>query len=138
MGLDALGLGSIADFGGKILDKIFPDKNEAEKAKLALATLSQQGEFKELDAQVTLAIEQIKVNAVEAANPNIFVSGWRPFVGWICGTALGYNYIVMPFIDYWFKRGMPALDVGELIALLTGMLGIGGLRTVEKLKGVSK
>ena len=146
MGLDITGLGSIFDFGGKILDKIFPDKDAADRAKLELFKLQQAGELKQIENDFNLAMEQLKVNAIEAAHPSVFVSGWRPAVGWVCVAAYCYNYVAMPLI-VWSAQlimasdkvpAMITLDTGELTTLLFGMLGIGTLRTVEKLKDKSK
>jgi hypothetical protein len=142
MGFDITGLGSVFDFGGKIIDKIFPDKTAADAAKLKMFELQQQGVFKEMDQSFQLSIEQIKVNAVEAANPSVFVSGWRPAVGWVCVAAYAFNYLLLPLLNWGAKWADPsaplilALDTGELTTLLFGMLGIGGLRTFEKLKKV--
>lgn len=137
--MDLTGIGSIFDFGSKIIDKIFPDKDKAEAAKLEMFKLQQAGELKEIDNQFQLMVEQIKVNAVEASSTNIFVSGWRPFVGWVCGFAFAYNYVFMPFLVWvalWIDpKGapeMPVLDMGELTTLLFGMLGLGVMRTYEK------
>jgi hypothetical protein len=143
MGFDITGLGSVFDFGSKIIDKIFPDKTAADKAKFDLLTMQQAGELKGMEQEYNLALEQIKVNAVEAENPSTFVSGWRPFCGWVCGCALAYNYVVMPFIVYFAKLAsatappMPVLDMMTLMTLLFGMLGLGTLRTVDKKNGVA-
>jgi hypothetical protein len=144
MGLDALGIGSIFDFGGKVIDKIFPNKDDANKAKIALMELQQKGELADLDANLKVAIQQGIVNAEEAKSASLFVSGWRPFIGWICGVSLGYNYIFMPFFTYlsiWYSKSapaMPALETGELTTILLGMLGLGVLRTVEKTGVITK
>jgi hypothetical protein len=141
MGFDITGLGSIFDFGGKIIDKIFPDKDAADRAKVEMFKLQQEGAFKELEANLELAKGQLKINEVEAANPSIFVSGWRPAVGWVCVLAYAFNYLLMPLANWgakWFNPAAPTilmLDTGELTTLLFGMLGIGTLRTVEKLQG---
>jgi hypothetical protein len=143
MGFDITGLGSLFDLGGKIIDKIFPDKDAADKAKLEMFKLQQEGAFKEMDQQFQLSLEQMKVNAVEAANPSIFVSGWRPAVGWVCVSAYAFNYIIMPLFNWvskFFIANAPtivALDTGELTTLLFGMLGIGTLRTIDKIKGTA-
>lgn len=143
MGFDITGLGSIFDFGSKVIDKIFPDKDAADRAKVEMLKLQQEGAFKELEASLQLSMAQIKVNEIEAAHPNIFVSGWRPAVGWVCVAAYCYNYVVMPLIVWfatWYDKTAPAmitLDTGELTTLLFGMLGIGTLRTYEKIKNVS-
>lgn len=141
MGLfDITGLGSIADLAGKVIDKIFPDKDAAEKAKLELFKMQQEGNLKELEAEFQLKLQQLVINTEEAKNGSVFVSGWRPFVGWVCGAALAYNYIVMPFMVWAVKNfysdapPMPILDMGELMTLLVGMLGIGFMRSWDKQK----
>lgn len=143
MGFDITGLGSIFDFGSKIIDKIFPDKDAADRAKIDLLKAQQEGAFKELELQVQTQIEQIKVNAIEAGSSDPYTSRWRPTVGYICCLALGWNFIVHPMlvwgITFW-KPGMvpPPLLENGLMELVLGMLGIGGMRTWEKIKGVSK
>ena len=137
--MDITGLGSIFDFGSKIIDKIFPDKTVAEQAKLEMFKLQQAGELQSIQNEFELMKKQIEVNAVEAASTNLFVSGWRPFVGWVCGFAFAYNYVFMPFLVWialWIDpKGapeMPILDMGELTTLLFGMLGLCAMRTYEK------
>jgi hypothetical protein len=89
-----------------------------------------------------LAKAQIGVNAVEAASPSLFTSGWRPAIGWICGAALAYQYLLRPLVSWGVIAAghplpmMPGLDE-NLWQLLMGMLGLGGLRTFEKVKGVA-
>jgi hypothetical protein len=105
----------------------------AASAKLQEVALSLEGQAQDA---------QSKVNAIEAASANIFVSGWRPFIGWICGIAIGYNFLIIPFAALFLKIfkadfSMPALDMGELWTLVTGMLGLGTMRTVEKLQGAA-
>lgn len=144
MGFDITGLGSIFDFGSKVIDKIFPDKDAADKAKIEMLKLQQEGAFKELELQFDNMKAQIDVNKVEAGSSSIFVSGWRPAVGWVCVSAYAFNYIVMPLANWIVKFGdlnapaILALDTGELTTLLFGMLGIGGLRTYEKVKSMCK
>jgi len=113
-----------------------PDPQQREKARaeaeatlLGLLSQQQQG--------------QVEINKVEAANPSVFVSGWRPFIGWVCGAALAYTYIITP-IWAWcltiYHPGltMPVLPTDNLFELVLAMLGLGGLRTFEKLKGVAR
>ncbi len=141
--MDITGLGSIFDFGSTILDKVFPDKDQAEKAKLAMLQLQQQGAFKELEVQLELAKGQMATNQEEAKNPSVFVSGWRPAVGWVCVFAYAFNYLLMPLANWgavWLDPNAPKilmLDTGELTTLLFGMLGIGTLRTAEKFRNVA-
>ena len=124
------GLGEVADLATSVIGKIWPDKTEAEKAQLAAALAIVQG--------------QLDTNKVEASNPSVFVSGWRPAIGWICGLALAYTYIIYPLLLWatavWAPHIKPPLlgNDGMLYELLLGMLGLGGLRTFEKVKGVSR
>lgn len=127
---------------GKVIDRVFPDPAARDAAKLEMFKAQQAGDFKQLDQNFQIAIEQIKVNAVEAANASVFTSGWRPAVGWVCVAAYAYNYFFMPLIFWcakWYDPNVPpmvGLETGELTTLLFGMLGIGALRTVEKIRGV--
>ena len=135
---DALGIGAIFDFGSKVIDKIFPNKDEADKAKVAMLQLQQTGDLAILQNTFQLAIKQGEINVEEAKSNSTFVAGWRPFIGWICGVALAYNYIFMPLLTYiaqWTTKtapAMPALDNGELTTLLFGILGLGALRSYDK------
>jgi hypothetical protein len=141
VGLDITGLGSVFDLTGKVLDKIFPDKDAADKAKLALMQMQQDGQLKELDQEFQLTLEQIKVNAVEAASGSTFVSGGRPAAMWICNLGLLYSFILQP-IFVWISSichvsSPPSIDSGLLVQLLVGMLGLAGWRTVDKKNGVA-
>lgn len=131
------------DFGSNIIDKIWPDPIERDKAKLKLLELKQSGELAELTANSEIAKMQLEVNKVEAGNRNIFVSGWRPFVGWTCATALFYHFMLRVIIlDICTALGLNIVltefDMQSLSTILMSMLGLGGLRTYEKFKGVSK
>lgn len=137
MGLDITGLGSLFDFGSKIIDKIFPDKTEAEKAKLAMLQLQQQGEFKELEAELAILSEQSKVNLEEAKSASLFVAGWRPSVGWVCSSGLFYSALLQPILKA-FNVEAPVTDTSVLIQMLFALLGIAGMRSWEKSKGVAK
>lgn len=144
MGVDITGIGAIFDFGSKVIDKIFPDKDAADRAKLEMLKLQQEGAFRELEMSLEIAKGQLEINKTEAAHSSVFVSGWRPAVGWVCVAAYCYNYVAMPLITWaakWYDAAAPnmiTLDTGELTTLLLGMLGIGTLRTVEKVKGLSR
>jgi hypothetical protein len=144
MGFDITGLGSIFDLGGKIIDKIFPDKDAADKVKFELLKLQQDGEFKQMELEYANMMQQAKINEVEAGSGNFFVSGWRPAVGWTCVAAYVFNYLGMPMfnwvVKFWSLNApqITALDTSELSTLLFGLLGIGGLRTLEKIKGATK
>ena len=126
---------AILEIGGKVFDRLFPDKAKAEAAKFELFKLQQSGEL------ATIA-GQLEINKVEAANPSLFVSGWRPFVGWICGFGLLYSFIGQPLLS-WASVNFdfaipPVLDLGTLLTVLGGMLGLGGLRTFEKISWVDR
>ena len=89
-------LGAILDIGSKLVDKFFPDAQQAEQAKLKLLEMQQNGELAQLAAATDLAKLQIQTNLEEAKSTNWFVAGWRPFVGWICGAGLAYVAIFEP------------------------------------------
>lgn len=124
------------DIGGKLIDRLWPDPAKAAEAKLELIKLQQSGEL-------SVVIGQLEVNKAEAANPSVFVSGWRPFVGWVCGTGLAMQFIVSPTLTWvaqLLERTLilPPLDTATLITMLGGLLGLGGLRTYEKINEVAR
>lgn len=128
MALDLTGLGAVSDLAGSVINKIWPDKTEAEKQQLAAA--------------VSLVQSQLEVNKVEAASPSVFVSGWRPFIGWVCGTACAWNWIGLPIakmglLMYGHPLDLAPADISEMMPVLMGLLGLGSLRTFEKVKGVA-
>ena len=126
--MDITGLGAVSDLANTVIGRIWPDKSEAEKQQLAAAVMVIQG--------------QMDINKVEAANPSVFVSGARPFIMWVCGIGCAWNWIGLPVACFIFAAlGQPInilpADLSEMMPLLLGMLGLGSLRTVEKLKGVA-
>jgi hypothetical protein len=135
-------IGTVLEAGLKILDKVIPDPQAKAAAQLEMLKLQQSGEFKQIEADLQLALGQIDVNKTEASM-GTFRGGWRPFIGWVCGAALGYQFLVRPLLTWLsptlgLPMGAPELDMGDLLTLLAGMLGLGGLRTFEKVSGVSK
>jgi len=123
------------DLGKTIITRFFPDKEEAQKKQFELQALLLSGE---LNAQIA----QLKINEKEAENPNRFISGWRPFIGWICGTGLAYEMVILPFLT-WFSSiehipAPPSLDISTLRSIVTCLLGFGGFRTYEKNKNVAR
>ena len=125
---DITGVGAVADLINTAINKIWPDKSEQEKQVIAAAVMVVQG--------------QIDTNKAEAANPSIFVSGWRPFIGWVCGSACAWNWIglkIALFIAAYLGHplSMSPADISEMMPVLLGMLGLGGLRTMEKINGVA-
>lgn len=133
--MNPLLLGSLLDFGKDIINRFFPDKEEARKAEAEFLKLAMDGELKQV-------IAQLQINAQEAANPSIWVAGWRPFYGWVGGTGFGYAVLFQPLLAWIASiKGWPVpplLDVDLLMVVAGGMLGIGGLRTYEKRTGVTK
>ncbi len=92
-------------------------------------------------AKIDLA--QLDINKQEASHRSIFVAGWRPFIGWTCGLALAWTYVGVPILQFILAQtghliDLPSLDMSQMMPVLMGMLGLGGLRTFEKFKGVSK
>ena len=120
-----------------LLDKVIPDADVKAKLAHEIARMSDQ------HAQ-QLALAQVEVNKEEAASGSLFKGGWRPFVGWICGIALLYHFILSPLILFTVALfgaeipPIPEFDMGSLMTVLMGMLGLGGLRTYEKQKGITK
>ena len=112
-----------------VLDKLIPDKSAQDAAKVKLVEMQMAGELQQI-------MGQLDINKEEAKNTNLFVSGWRPSVGWCCSLALFYQFIVRP-VSTGFGHPMPAIDVEALNTLLFALLGVAGLRTVEKVKGAA-
>ncbi len=116
------------DVGKSIIDRIWPDKSEEERQRLAGILALLQG--------------QLQINQAEATNPSRFVSGWRPFIGWVCGAACAWNWIGLPvarvvaaYLGHPIELA-PA-DLSEMMPVLMGMLGLGALRSYEKVQGVA-
>lgn len=142
--MDITGIGALADFAGKLLDKVFPDPAARDAAKLALFQAQQAGELKQMEQEFEQAKAQIGVNAVEAASSSPWVAGWRPGVGWVGALALFYVAIIEPMarfvatVFFHYAGAFPAIDTTITMQVLLGMLGMGGLRSFDKLKGTSK
>ena len=130
-----------------LIERFFPDPEKQAEAQRALLQMQQNGELALLASETDLAKLQIQVNVEEAKSTNIFVSGWRPAVGWCCAAAFAYSYVVLPFAQFLvFTFGTtamaeqlalaPKLELSEMLPVLFGMLGLSGLRTTERIKGV--
>jgi hypothetical protein len=121
----------------KVVERFLPEDKEA-RAKAE----------RDLEAQLTthlakIDLAQLEINKTEAAHRSVFVAGWRPFIGWTCGVALAYTYVLQPLLTFILAQtgtlvDLPRIELGEMMPVLMGILGLGGLRTFEKFKGVSK
>ena len=120
-----------------IIDKIVPDKDQAAKLAHEIATMSE----KMANEQV---LAQLEVNKAEAASGSLFKGGWRPAIGWICGLALLWSFILQPFLVFFLLvfgvdlPPLPEIGTADLMPILLGMLGLGGLRSYEKVQKVAK
>jgi hypothetical protein len=133
---------AVLDIGSRLIDRLWPNPVERDAAKAKLFELQQTGELAKLTAETDLAKGQLEINKTEAGSSSLFVSGWRPSVGWVCSAALVFQFILAPLITWGAlllgsKVVFPVLDTGTLVSLLMALLGIGGLRTLEKLNGVA-
>jgi len=120
-----------------LLGKFVPDQTEKLKLAHEIATLTEKQAH-------SIAMAQIEVNKVEAASNSIFKSGWRPFIGWTCGIAFSYHFVLQPLLIFVMTYAgypvpeLPEFDMASLMTVLGGLLGLGGLRTFEKYKGITK
>ena len=126
---------AVLDIGSKILDRVIPDTNARQLAKDELAKAINDQDFQ-------LSMAQIQVNMEEAKSDSLFKSGWRASVGWTCSFAFALHFVLLPIINICVVAfGYPAIvipfDMATLLTVLGGLLGLGGLRTVEKIKGVA-
>ena len=133
--MNPLILGSIFEIGKTILDRFVPDPAKKAEAEMEMLRMAADGELKQV-------IAQLEINAREATHPSVFVAGWRPFFGWCGGVAFLYSTLFQPImVWYGSSRGWPVppdVNMDLLWVVITGMLGIGGLRTFEKVQRVSK
>lgn len=126
-------IGPALEIVGKVIDRAFPDPVEREKAKAVLFEMQQRGE-----------LAQLEVNKAEAGHRSLWVAGWRPFIGWVCGSAFAWSFVLKPVAEFGAAvtgqelPPMPVLDLSNMMPVLLGMLGLGGLRTYEKINGVSR
>jgi hypothetical protein len=131
------------DVGKSLIEKIWPDPVKQSQEIRKLQELHQKGDLAILNAEVQLLLGQINVNAAEANHKSIFVAGWRPFVGWVCGFGLLYASVIEPLMRFIatlndYTGTFPVLDTTITMQVLLGMLGLGLMRTKEKEKGTHK
>ena len=120
-----------------LLDKFIEDKEAKNKLAHEIATMAEKQAHE-------VALAQIEVNKVEAGSDSFFKSSWRPFIGWVCGVAFAYHFVIQPLLLFcvvtwgWTIPALPEFDMTSLLTVLGGLLGLGSLRTFEKYKGVNK
>jgi roadblock/LC7 domain-containing protein len=122
-------LSSLIQPATKLLDKVIEDKDQKNALAHEIATMAER------HAQ-ELAQGQLEVNKVEAAHKSLFVAGWRPAIGWVCALGLFYNVILANIIGIWVD--VPEIDTTLLVPVMMGMLGLGAMRSYEKVQGVSR
>jgi hypothetical protein len=136
-------LAAIAPKVGDIIDRFLPeDPKKAAEMRLEVLKLADGRESRELDATLQVALGQMRINEKEAEHPTFFRGGWRPAVGWACVAALVYTYLIRPIVPWVVTvttgvevPEMPALNTAELLGVLSGLLGLGTLRTYERVQG---
>ena len=138
--MNPLFIGPILEIGKGIINRLFPDPAAAAAAQLELLKMQQNGDLAQLAADTDLAKLQIQTNIAEAAG-NWFTAGWRPCIGWVCGAGLAYAALIEPFARFtakvWFGYvgDFPVIDTNLTMQILMGMLGLGAMRSIEKIKG---
>ncbi len=126
------------------IERLFPDPVEKARQFAKLQELSVSRDLAELSAHTQLMLGQIETNKEEAKHKSIFIAGWRPYIGWVGGVALTYQFVLYPVLMWiWYfaqAKGMlpveitppPVLETGALFSLITGLLGLGAMRTIDK------
>ena len=138
--MNPLLLSGLFDLGKGLIDRLFPDPAAKAAAQLELLRMEQTGALAQLAAETDLAKLQIQTNIEEAKSTNWWVAGWRPAIGWVCGAGLAYAALVEPFARFaakvWFgySGDFPVIDTNLTLQILMGMLGLGAMRSVEKVK----
>ena len=138
--MNPLLIAPVLEIGKGIINRLFPDPAQAAAAQLELLKMQQNGDLAQLAADTDLAKLQIQTNIAEAAG-NWFTAGWRPCIGWVCGAGLAYAALIEPFARFiakvWFgyTGEFPVIDTTLTMQILMGMLGLGAMRSVEKVKG---
>ena len=125
-------IGDVIDAVKDIVSEVVVDKDQRNQINLELSKLENDR-----------LLGQVEINKVEAASDSLFVSGWRPFIGWVAGGGVAWTFVLSPFVEFisrllGWKGVMPELDANQLMALITAMLGVAGYRTYEKVQGVAR
>lgn len=128
---------SVSTLADTVVKRIWPDATEVEKEKLAQITQEMQNNF-------TLLLSQLEVNKIEASSKSVFIAGWRPFVGWVCGVSLAYAAVLEPLakfiavVGFGYAGSFPVIDTEITLQVLLGLLGLAGMRSFEKSKSVAR
>lgn len=138
MALDPLT--ALLGVGEKVIERIWPDANKRAEELRRLKEIAQRGDLALMEAHVKLLAGQMEINKAEAAHPSKFIAGWRPFVGWVGGSALAYAAILEPLLRFvatmkGYQGDFPVLDTTITLQVLLGLLGLGGLRSLDKFCG---
>jgi len=130
-------IAAVSTLADSAIKRIWPDATEIEKAKLAQLSQDLQNEF-------NLIMGQLEINKIEATSSSVFVAGWRPAVGWVCGASLAYAGLIEPFSRFiavvlaGYTGPFPTIDTDLTLQILGGLLGLAGLRTFDKLKDTAR
>ena len=132
-------IGTLIEAGLKVIDRVIPDPAAKAAAQLELMKLQQAGEFKSIEADLQVMLAQAEINKEEAKSTDSFRGSWRPAVGWVCVAGMAYTYIAAPLL-VWMSSAKgwpapPAIDTFDLMIMLGGMLGFGGMRSFERIRG---
>jgi len=134
---------AVLNIGTTLIERLFPDPAQKAQASLELLKMQQSGELAQMNADTQLATAQTDINKVEAQSSSLFVAGWRPCLGWVCSLSFGFKFIGGPLlvmIGSYFGHNiqLPQFDYSEMSTILMGILGLGTMRTFEKIKGATK
>ena len=134
--------GSVFGLIDTVVKRMWPDPAQQAQARLQLLDMQQKGELAQLDAELKTTLAQIQVNDDEAKSESLFKSGWRPFIGWTCGVSCGWNWLGISLVRFACSLAhvtvtIAPADVSQMWPVLLGLLGIGTLRTVEKIQGAN-
>ncbi|WP_444930464.1 3TM-type holin [Microbulbifer sp. SSSA002] len=140
-------LTALLQAGKMAIERIWPDPAKRAEEVRKLEELKQKGSLAELNVQVQLLLGQLEINKVEAQHKSLFVAGWRPWIGWVGGLALAYQFVLYPLLCWcwaiYSAKGLiplemtppPVLETGALFSMITAMLGIGAMRSYDKARG---
>jgi len=147
--VDPVTISGLFSVGKSLIERIWPDPQKQAEELRKLEALKQKGDLAELNAHVQIMVGQMEINKAEAQHKSVFVAGWRPFIGWVGGCALAWQFIVYPIMGWLWAIGLargwiptniampPMIEAGELYTIILGMLGIGAMRSYDKKNGTA-